>query len=238
MSENSSVNSEPVGIGVNAPPQGQAQAPAKARRNIFSIFKNPVVILALLVLVAGGGYFGYRYWLDLQTRIYIENAQITAPIISVGPEVPGILKDLYVKAGDDIAEGQQLFLVGSLATNALTSGIVTAVQNTPGQMVSSASPIVQMYDPSQLRLVGQLQEDQGLADVRVGQNVIFTVDAYGSRQYSGIVERIGDVADTGSIVFSISDKRQEKMFDVTVAFDVSAYPELKNGMSAKMWIYK
>jgi hypothetical protein len=40
------------------------------------------------------------------------------------------------------------------------------------------------------------------------------------------------------IVFSISDKREEKEFEVKATFDADAYPELKNGMSAKMWVYK
>jgi hypothetical protein len=39
-------------------------------------------------------------------------------------------------------------------------------------------------------------------------------------------------------VFSISDKREEREFEVRAIYDTNAYPELKNGMSAKMWIYK
>jgi hypothetical protein len=59
-----------------------------------------------------------------------------------------------------------------------------------------------MYDPSELRLVGQLLEDAGLTGVRVRQNVIFTEDAFSNKQYKGSVERVGNTADPGSIVFS------------------------------------
>jgi len=39
------------------------------------------------------------------------------------------------------------------------------------------------------------------------------------------------------VIFSISDKRPVKKFDVKLRFNVEAYPELKSGMSAKMTVY-
>jgi hypothetical protein len=95
-----------------------------------------------------------------------------------------------------------------------------------------------MFDPNELRVIGQIDEDKGLSDVKVGQDVEFTVDAYGSKKYTGIVDEISPVSREGDVVFNISDKREVKQFDVKVRFDISKYPELKNGMSAKMWIKK
>jgi len=66
----------------------------------------------------------------------------------------------------------------------------------------------------------------------------FTVDAFGSRKFQGIVDEISPTARQEDIVFNISDKRQTNQFDVKIRFDVSAYPEIKNGMSAKVWIYQ
>ncbi len=200
--------------------------------------KKPLILGVVLVLAAVGLFFGIRNWQDAQSKIYIEKSGVTAPVISVGPEVSGILKALYVKEGDRVTVGQQLFNVGDRITTARTPGIVTAVQNTPGQFASSQNAIVQMYDPSQLRVVGHIQEDQGLSDIRVGQKVLFTVDAYGSKQYAGAIASVANSSDQGSVVFSISDKRQENVFSVTATFDISAYPELKNGLSAKLWIDK
>jgi hypothetical protein len=64
------------------------------------------------------------------------------------------------------------------------------------------------------------------------------MDAFPSKQYPGVVDSISPTARSSDIVFSISDKRAEQMFDVKVKYDIYAYPELLNGMSAKMWIYK
>jgi len=95
-----------------------------------------------------------------------------------------------------------------------------------------------MVDPHEYRLIGHIDEDKGLSDIKVGQDVIFTADAFGSKEYSGTVESINPSARQSDIVFSISDKREERQFDIYVKFDVTKYPELKNGMSARMWVYK
>ena len=119
-------------------------------------------------------------------------------------------------------------------------GIIINVNNTPGQVftVSTAgSSIVSMIDPSQLRVVGKIDEDKGLSQIKVGDPASFTVDAFGSEQFTGIVDSISQTADQSSVVFSISDKREIKQFDVKVRYDISAYPEFKNGMSAKLRIY-
>jgi multidrug resistance efflux pump len=194
--------------------------------------------LVLLAVIVAAGYFGFRSLQDAQTKIYIDAAAISAPIIMVSPETPGILKALFVKAGDHVIAGQNLFNVGDRVTTARVPGIITAVQNTPGQWAGNQSAVVQMYDPGSLRVVGHIQEDQGLSELKVGQQVMFMVDAFGSQQFVGTVESIGDMANQSSAVFSISDKRQEKQYDVTATFDANATPQIVNGLSARMWVYK
>jgi multidrug resistance efflux pump len=211
---------------------------AGRKRSLVSRLQSPLVIGPLIVVIAAGAFFGFRSWQDMQTKIFIDTAEISAPVILVGPETPGILKALYVKEGDHVTVGRQLFNVGDRVTSALVPGIITAVQNTPGQWAGNQNAVVQMYDPGSLRVVGHIQEDQGLSEIKIGQQVIFTVDAIGSRQFAGTVESIGSMANQASAVFSISDKRQEKQYDVKASFDAGASPDIVNGMSARMWIYK
>ena len=195
--------------------------------------------LILLVILAAAG--GILYWNDLQSKVYVENSQITAPVISINPENPGIISELDVSVGDQVRKDQVLAKVGDESLLAKTSGVITWVENTPGQLVNPAldpRPVISMIDPRELRVTGRVQEDKGLKDIAPGQRVEFTVDAFPSVQYQGTVEKVAPSSRVGDIVFSISDKRQEQEFDVTVLYDVNAYPELKNGMSAKMWIYK
>jgi multidrug efflux pump subunit AcrA (membrane-fusion protein) len=152
--------------------------------------------------------------------------------------MPGVIDKFYVQEGDEVSQGQKLAKVGDETITARTAGVVTWIQNTPGQMASPGQPIVKMIDPREFRVVGRIEEDKGLADIKPGQKVAFTVDAFPGRQYSGVVDSVGAAARDSDIVFSISDQRQEREFDVNAVFDVRAYSELKNGMSAKMWVYK
>jgi hypothetical protein len=67
---------------------------------------------------------------------------------------------------------------------------------------------------------------------------MFKVDAFGDKKYYGVVDEISSTSHESDVVFSISDKREKKKFDIKVRFNLAEYPELKNGMSAKLWVYK
>jgi multidrug resistance efflux pump len=200
--------------------------------------QHPLIIdLIVLIVIAAiiGGIFILR---NIGSRVYIENSMVSAPIISLSPQSPGILEKVRVQEGDAVGKGTVVAIVNSQPIKTETQGIIVAVQNTPGGLVTSQTAVVQMVDPHEFRVIGRVDEDKGLADIRPGQKVIFTVDAFGSKQYQGTVDTIVPTAHQSDIVFSISNTRQVQQFDVKVKFDVNAYPALKNGMSAKMWIYK
>jgi multidrug resistance efflux pump len=117
-------------------------------------------------------------------------------------------------------------------------GTVVAVNNNVGKIFNKGEAIVSMINPQELRVVGSIEEDKGLKDIRVGQRAVFTVDAFGSKQYYGTVDEISPTSRSSDVVFNISDARALNEFDIKVRFNVDQYPELKNGMSAKLWIYK
>jgi multidrug resistance efflux pump len=192
-----------------------------------------MAILAVLAVVAGAGYL-----IIIQGRAYIEKAEINAPVIMLGPKAPGVIDKLYVKEGDRVHKDQVLAVVGNEMIRARTAGIITYVKDTPGQLSGPQDTVVKMVEPKEFRLLGRIEEDKGLSDVKVGQRVIFTVDAFGSKEYEGVVDSIAPSARQSDVVFSISDKREVREFDIKAKFDLSQYPELKNGMSAKMWVYK
>ena len=143
---------------------------AKPKGNIIGRLRhNPFFLAGLVFVLVVGGFFGIRYWLDVQSKIYIENSEISAPIISMSPVTPGIIDSVFVKEGDAVTEGQQLAQVGNQFILAKTSGIIIWVQNTPGQMASGATVILKMIDPNSLRVIGHIEEDKGLSQVQVGR---------------------------------------------------------------------
>ncbi len=156
----------------------------------------------------------------------------------MSPTVGGTLQEVFVNVGDLVQTSAPIARVGNELIKANSDGQILSINTNIGDNFGPGQTVATMINPDDLRVVGQVEEDKGLKDIKIGQQAIFTVDAFGSKQYSGIVDQINPTSNAGDIVFNISDTRQEMNFDVKVRFDINQYPELKNGMSAKLWIYK
>jgi multidrug resistance efflux pump len=190
--------------------------------------------LVLVVLAIGG----FAYWQYSSSRITIDKAQITAPEIDLGPSAPGVLQEVFVRVGDVIPADTVVARIDNQSIKTKVGGLVISVQKDIGKRFNPGEAVVSLIDPNELRVVGRLEEDKGLRDVAVGQSASFTVDAFGSRAFHGTVDSISPTSRESGIVFNISDKRETQEFDVSVRYDVDAYPELRNGMSAKIVIQK
>jgi multidrug resistance efflux pump len=173
-----------------------------------------------------------------QSRVYIEKSSLVAQSIDLSSPGGGVLEKMFVKVGDNVSANEPVAQIGNDIVKAEQSGIIISVKDDIGKNFAPYEAVATMINPEDLRVVAQVEEDKGLADIRVGQLAYFTVDAFGSKKYSGIVDEISPTARSGDVVFNISSARQQQEFNVKIRFNVSDYPELKNGMSAKVWIYK
>jgi multidrug resistance efflux pump len=218
--------------------QQHAHKPSPIAGFLQQVRKHPFFFDAIFIIAVLAVLGGILYWQDMEGKIFIEKAEITAPVISISPMRAGPIDKFYVEEGDSVSTGQKLAVVGDETITAKTGGLVIWVKNTPGQLSMPGDPVVKMINPQDIRVVGRIQEDKGLKDIHPGEKVVFTVDAFGDKRYEGVVESVAQSARQGDIVFSISDKREAKEFEVRVLFDTTAYPELKNGMSARMWVLK
>ena len=194
-----------------------------------------VIAVAVIILAIAGGLI---YWNIVSSRVYIENSSLSAPVTNLITASGGNLEEVFVNVGDHVQDSAPIARVGNELIKANSAGQILSVNTNIGDSFAPGQTIATMVNPEDLRVIGQVQEDKGLKDIKIGQEAVFTVDAFGSKEYSGIVDQISPTSNTGDIVFNISNTRQENDFNVKVRFDVSQYPELKNGMSAKLWIYK
>ena len=182
--------------------------------------------IALVLVIAGG----YLYWQSSSTRIGIDTSLISAPLIELSPTTAGQLTQTYVNEGDVVAANTPVAQVGNEIIKTKIAGDIGKTFN-PGQAV------VTMIDPGALRVVGTIDENKGLSKIQVGQLANFTVDAFGSKVYNGVVDEVDPTSNQSDVVFNISDQREIQLFDVKVRFNAAEYPELKNGMSAKLTIF-
>ncbi|HEV7121790.1 MAG TPA: HlyD family secretion protein [Candidatus Paceibacterota bacterium] len=197
----------------------------------------PLMVAAALVLVVGGAVGALAYLGVSSQRVTIDTAQIQAPEIPLAPTTPGVLKQMYVQAGDTIPANTVVAQVGTELIKSTSAGLIISTSDQVGAVVSAQTPVATMIDPSALRVVGQIDEDKGLSRIAAGDRATFTVDAFGSQKFEGVVDEVSPTSHASDVVFSISDKRQTQKFDVKIAYDQSQYPQLKNGMSARIWVY-
>lgn len=199
---------------------------------------HPVIILLVFLLIIGAAIGGWQYWQQLQSKVYIEKSQVSAPVIGLAPLSAGIIDRVLVREGDTVKKNQIVAFVDGKPITAKIEGLVISVKNAPGAVTNTQDPVVKMIDPSELRVIGRIEENKGLSDLKPGQRVMFKADAFGEKEYDGVVESISPTSRDSDIVFSISDKREEKEYNVKIKYDIDLYPELKNGMSAEAWVYK
>jgi multidrug resistance efflux pump len=188
-----------------------------------------VVVVALLI-----GVLTYK---TLASRVAIDLSTISAPEIAIGPEQAGVLQSVNVKAGDMVTPGEAVAQVGAEVLSAQVAGLVIDVQNVPGQVFSPGQAVVTMVEPQDLRVVGTIDENKGLSKLKVGDPAYFTVDAFGSERFVGVVDEISPTANQTGVAFSISDQRPTNQFDVKVRYDTTKYSYLRNGMSARLYVY-
>lgn len=200
------------------------------RTMAYAIFA--VVIVATAI---GGGI----YWYVSSKTVYIDQSVIQAPIINLSPANSGPLQAVFVNVGDMVTANQPIARVGDEIVEPKTSGEIVSVDQNIGEFenaLTGKSVVATMVDPTQLRVVGHLDENKGLADVMVGDSAKFTVDTFGSKEYYGVVDEVGQTSQE-SATSNIFNQRPVNEFDVKVRFDPAKYPELKDGMSARIWVY-
>ncbi len=198
----------------------------------------PMIIAGLIVVGAIGG--GVYFYVSSKT-IYIDQSLVSAPLINLSPVNSGVLEQVLVNVGDNVPANTPVARVGDEIVKTKTAGQIVSVNNNVGQYINvltGQGTVATMVDPTQLRVVGNIDENKGLSSIQLGDPVIFTVDAFGGKQYKGIVDEISPTSNQSDVVFNISDQRATNQFAVKVRFDPLLYPELKNGMSARIWIYK
>jgi len=202
-----------------------------------NIFKKAWMQSIIAMVVIFGLLTVFLFWQTKKDTVLIENSFLVAPVINLSSTVPGILNELYVKEGDRILPNAQVALVGSQIVYSKSGGVVSSAPEVIGTYFNPGQTIASVVNDQAMKVVGAIDETKGLKNVQVGQRATFSVDAFPGKKYEGIVDEIGPSANNTSVVFSISDERPVENFNVKVLFDINKYPELKNGMSAKITVY-
>ena len=207
-------------------------------KKIVSLFKNKNFLkiaggIVLLVILVSS----YIIFQKTTGRVYIDKSLIQAPVITISPSISGTIQEIDVKEGQMVQTGDTLAIVGSETLRAQTDGLIISASDLTSSVVNQTTQLIQMIRPTNMRVTGTIDENKGLTDIRIGQAVSFTIDALPGRTFWGYIDEISPSANQAVFSFSTSTERQTQQFTIYAKFDTSQYPEIKNGMSAKMVVY-
>jgi len=202
-----------------------------------NIFKKPWMHSLISAIVIFGLLGAFLFWQSNKNTIFIENSFVEAPVVNLSTTSPGILNALYVKEGERVLPNSEVALVGSQIIYSKYGGIVSSAPDVIGTYFNPGESVVSIVNDEDIKIVGAIDETKGLRDLKAGQRATFTVDAFGGKKYEGIVDEISPISNDNGVIFSISDQRPIRKFDVKVRFAAADYPELKSGMSAKITVY-
>lgn len=207
-------------------------------KKVISKFKNRAFLKRFLIgLVIVLLIIGYVIYQELVDRVSIEDSLIQAPVISISPSGTGKVQEIDVTEGQEVQKGDTLAVVGSETIRAYTDGLIIYAPNIIGSSVNPQTQLIEMIQPADLRVAGTIDENKGLNEIKVGQVVSFSVDAFPGKTFWGYVDEVSPTAKTSQLSFTISSERPTQQFVVYARFNSAEYPEIENGMSAKMTVY-
>ncbi len=207
-------------------------------KNLIAKIRQPrvlrILISVFIIIAIIGGFIFYEMFAN---RVSIEDSLIQAPIVSISPDAVGKIMVIDVHPGEKVTKGQALAVVGTSTLTAYEDGLIVSTDNEIGSIATAQTPVVEMINLSDVQVAGTIDENKGLNQIRVGQAVSFTVDALPGRSFWGYIDEISPTAKSTALQFTVSSSRPTQQFMVYANFDAYKYPQILNGMSAKMTVY-
>ena len=221
--------------------------------------RRKLMIRIAIVVVAAGAALGITLYLQGSRYVTTENANIGAPLISVSSLSGGQIVSVSVGIGDRVQQQQEVAEIatprysdtgsrqgfsatpGSRASiEAPVSGYVAAVWTYPGAVIGAGSPIVTLFDDSNIWVTANINENK-IKDVRPGQVVEVTVDCLGGATLKGKVEGISHATASSFSLLpsgssSASFSKVAQVVPVRITLDNTAGLSLIPGSSVEVKI--
>lgn len=178
-----------------------------------------ILILVVILVLAGGGCTLYYFMYQDSHFFSTENAQVTADLVTVTPEVTGKVTSWDVKEGDDVKAGQVLghqdikslvtsSVINSQALNSSADAIASkadikspidgkVIQSdvVKGEVVAPGMGIATIADTANIYIKANVEET-AIFKIKQGQKVDISIDAYPGKSFQGYVATIGQATES------------------------------------------
>lgn len=188
---------------VPAPPAQADQLPTDGtatatpvRRTLKRSTRIALAVILILALVAGG-VFATSYFLNARNYVSTDNAQVDGDKIRVNAPASGTLVDWSATQGAVLRKDQRVgrvevqggFAQPPMNIRAPADGTVAVDNGVPGVFVTAGTELAIAYDFDKIFVTARVDETD-IKQVRPGQPVDITVDAFPNTQLTGYVREI------------------------------------------------
>jgi multidrug resistance efflux pump len=188
---------EPVALsdGKDKPADNGAEPP-KQKRQMKRSTRISLVIILVVAVLAGGGISAY-YLIDAQNYVTTDNAQIDGDRISVNAPTSGTVINWRATEGTQLQQDhvvgrirqQGAFVQPEMPVRAPGNGTVAVNNAVEGTYVTAGTELAVAYDFSKIYVTARVEETD-IDDVRPGQLVDISVDAFPGTEFRGSVREV------------------------------------------------
>ena len=155
--------------------------------------KKKFIWLVLLLLVAF--IVAIVWWWNYRKYISTVDANLDSYRVNVAAQSMAPLQTVYKQEGDSVKKGELLALLDSAATKEYrivspVDGVIAKQWVVPGDLLEPGENIFTLNQGKDLWVTVYLQETK-FSEIRLGQEALFTIDAYPDLTFYGKIFYIG-----------------------------------------------
>ena len=174
--------------------KGEYEADFTPKTANRKISKPLLITVVLVILLAGLGLVGYSIY-DSNFYYQTDNAKVDTTIYPLTANARGKLITVQVSQGEAVTAGQVLARVdGGPYIKSPIDGTVIDVKFQAGDYVTTSDVIAIVAKTSDIYVTANVEETN-ILQIRTGQNVSVSLDAYG-RSFDGYVEDVNTVTSS------------------------------------------
>lgn len=218
--------------------------------NVGNFTRLLIINIVVIIVLIGGGAVGYYYYDQATNYVKTDNASVGGQAVSVASPAAGKLISWQGQQGKTLAKDQTIGEVESLGTNGkpaqtaikmpegATIALNNGVQNT---FVAAGAQLAQAYDLQTLYITANIDETK-IDQLKNGQKVDISIDAYPNTTLSGKVAQIGTAtAGTFSLIPNSNSNgnytKVTQVIPVKISIDSYKGDRLLPGMNATVKIH-
>ncbi|MFT8317890.1 MAG: efflux RND transporter periplasmic adaptor subunit [Sporolactobacillus sp.] len=168
-----------------------------------------IINIVVIIVLIGGGAVGYYYYNQATSYVKTDNAAVSGQAVSIAAPTSGRLVSWSADQGKKFNQNQTLGRIASQGTDGkpiqtavkmpegATIALNSAVKNT---FVAAGTQLAEAYDLKGLYVTANIDETN-IDQVKAGQKVDLSIDAYPGTKFTGRVAKIGTAtAGTFSLI--------------------------------------